>query len=102
MGRPKDRIWNNAKDLKDKKLKNGFRCNFCSKDFSGGLSRLKAHLAGKKGHGIAICEKVTKEVQLDVSLPIEASTDKTLKSASTSTTSKKEKKSNIYMHSLIL
>jgi hypothetical protein len=43
-----------------KNLKNGrFSCNFCNRDFAGGISRIKAHLSGVRGRNIQICENIS-------------------------------------------
>ena len=63
MVRKKDRFWEYAEDLNGR-----FKCKFCERDFAGGASRIKCHLAGVKGHDIDICTKVSKEVQEEASL----------------------------------
>ena len=47
MVRKKDRFWRYVEDLDGR-----FKCNFCRRDFAGGASRIKFHLAGVKGHEI--------------------------------------------------
>nr|POF14752.1 putative disease resistance protein rga4 [Quercus suber] len=64
MVRKKDRFWEHAEDLNNGR----FKCNFCKRDFAGGASRIKCHLAGVKGHDIDICTKVSKEVQGEATL----------------------------------
>ncbi|PIA57586.1 hypothetical protein AQUCO_00600358v1 [Aquilegia coerulea] len=54
----KDKFWDYAEELKGR-----FLCNFCQKDFSGGVARLKSHLSKQTCRDIAICEKVTEDVQ---------------------------------------
>jgi hypothetical protein len=55
MVRRKDPFWMHAKDLKNGR----FSCNFCNRDFAGGISRIKAHLSGVKGRNIQICENIS-------------------------------------------
>ncbi|XP_041005672.1 uncharacterized protein LOC121250586 [Juglans microcarpa x Juglans regia] len=62
MVRPKDPFWKYAKDLKNGR----FCCNFCEREFPGGISRIKWHLSGHKGHDIEVCEKVPQDIQLAV------------------------------------
>ncbi|KAK7857111.1 putative disease resistance protein rga4 [Quercus suber] len=76
MVRKKDRFWEHAEDLNNGR----FKCNFCKRDFAGGASRIKCHLAGVKGHDIDICTKVSKESE---------NPKKKLKGASTSNRDKK-------------
>ena len=83
MVRKKDRFWEYVEDLKGR-----FKCKFCKRDFAGGASRIKFHLAGVKGHDINICTKVSKEVQEEASL-IVGEPKKKLKGASTSNRDKK-------------
>ncbi|XP_050255404.1 putative disease resistance protein RGA4 isoform X2 [Quercus robur] len=78
MVRKRDRFWEYAEDLKGR-----FKCKFCERDFAGGASRIKCHLAGVKGHDIDICTKVFKEVQEKAAL-IVGEPNKKLKGASTS------------------
>nr|POF14755.1 hypothetical protein CFP56_43602 [Quercus suber] len=56
MVRKKDRFWKHAEDLNGR-----FKCKFCEREFAGGATRIKRHLAGVKGHDIDICTKVSKE-----------------------------------------
>ena len=86
MVRKRDRFWKHAEDLKGR-----FKCKFCERDFAGGASRIKCHLAGVKGHDIDICTKVSKEVQEEAAL-IVGEPNKKLKGASTSN---KDKESEI-------
>uniref|UniRef100_A0A7N2MSP1 BED-type domain-containing protein n=1 Tax=Quercus lobata TaxID=97700 RepID=A0A7N2MSP1_QUELO len=78
MVRKRDRFWEYAEDLKGR-----FKCKFCQRDFAGGASRIKRHLAGVKGHDIDICKKVSKEVQEEAAL-IVGEPNKKFKGASTS------------------
>ncbi|KAI6683018.1 hypothetical protein NL676_028931 [Syzygium grande] len=40
-----------------------WQCQFCSKIYSGGATRIRAHLAGMPGYGIKDCEKVDDRVK---------------------------------------
>ena len=82
MVRKRDQFWKYAEDLKGD-LKGRFKCKFCERDFAGGASRIKCHLAGVKGHDIDICTKVSKEVQEEAAL-IVGEPNKKLKGSSTS------------------
>ena len=57
MGRERDQFWAYVV-----KVNGRFKCNFCEQDFSGGASRIKAHLAGVPGQ-IKVCNAVPQEVQ---------------------------------------
>ncbi|KAK9997659.1 hypothetical protein SO802_022345 [Lithocarpus litseifolius] len=84
MGRKTDQFWGYVK-----KLPNGrFKCTFCESEFCGGASRIKAHLAGLQGQGIAACKLVSEAVQADAMGLI--TTSKKLKSASTSVNAKED------------
>ncbi|XP_030937839.1 putative disease resistance protein RGA3 [Quercus lobata] len=78
MVRKKDRFWEYVEELNGR-----FKCKFCECNFAGGATRIKAHLAGVKGHDIDICKKVPKKVQEEASLNI-GQPNKKLKGASTS------------------
>ena len=95
MGRGKDQIWKHAE-----KRNGRFQCKFCNKEFPGGATRIKSHLAGLKGHDIAICNSVSEEVREKVrkeaSLAIEGP-NKRLKSALTSSDAKDSKTSSTSM-----
>ncbi|KAF3970506.1 hypothetical protein CMV_005809 [Castanea mollissima] len=58
MGRQRDQFWDHAEKLND-----GFICNYCEKEFTGGATRIKAHLAGIPGHDIQACNAVPQDVQ---------------------------------------
>ncbi|GMP42843.1 hypothetical protein CsSME_00012446 [Camellia sinensis var. sinensis] len=60
MTKKRDRFWEYVQDLKGR-----FKCNFCQKEFAGGISRIKSHLSGKKGRDIEICLKVPDNVQVE-------------------------------------
>ncbi|XP_043704088.1 uncharacterized protein LOC122654171 isoform X2 [Telopea speciosissima] len=58
MVRRKDRFWEYAEDLKGR-----FLCKFCQKEYPGGIARVKSHLSQQRGRDIAICDKVSDDVQ---------------------------------------
>ncbi|GMY24585.1 Calmodulin-binding protein [Fagus crenata] len=76
MVRKKDRFWEYVEESNG-----GFMCNFCKREFAGGASRIKSHLAGVKGRDIVLCTEVPKDVQADACLAI-GGPRKKLKSAS--------------------
>ena len=84
MGREKDQFWAYAMNVNGR-----FKCNFCEKDFPGGASRIKAHLAGVPGHDIKACNAVPPDVQNKAKAT--QGTNKRLKSASTSASKLKNK-----------
>ena len=61
MVRPNDPFWNDVEDMNDGSMK----CRFWGHLFAKGtsISRIKWHLSGEKGHGVAICGQVPKQVQ---------------------------------------
>ncbi|KAK7860888.1 hypothetical protein CFP56_029229 [Quercus suber] len=65
MVRKKDRFWRYVEDLDGH-----FKCNFCQRDFAGGASRIKFHLARVKGHDIDICANVPEDVQKEAYLGV--------------------------------
>ncbi|KAF2322166.1 hypothetical protein GH714_008096 [Hevea brasiliensis] len=60
MGKRKDPFWSYVEPLDG-----GFRCNFCGRQFSGGIPRIVAHLAGLTNHGIDVCSKVSENVRVE-------------------------------------
>ncbi|GAB2268985.1 hypothetical protein Dimus_003915 [Dionaea muscipula] len=58
MVRTKDDFWQYAEQHGSR-----FKCKFCNRDFSGGVSRLEFHLSGIKGQDVDICTQVMDEVQ---------------------------------------
>ena len=93
MGRQRDQFWDYAEKLYDR-----FKCNYCEQDFSGGASRIKAHLAGVPGHDIVACNAVPQDVQKKAQATqkkgeaqVTQGTNKKLKSVSTSTSKSKTK-----------
>ncbi|XP_030940259.1 putative disease resistance RPP13-like protein 1 [Quercus lobata] len=82
MGRKRDRFWDYAEDLKGR-----FKCNYCKREFPGGASRIKSHLAGVKGCDILICGFVPEDVQKEAYEATQG-TNKKLKNASISSSDK--------------
>ena len=76
MVRKKDRIWEYVKESNGR-----FMCKFCERDFPGGASRIKSHLAGVRGRDIDLCIEVPKDVQAEAYLATRGPRKK-LKSAS--------------------
>ncbi|GMY21039.1 putative disease resistance protein RGA3, partial [Fagus crenata] len=91
MGRNKDQFWKHAE-----KLNGRFKCKFCNNEFPGGASRIKSHLAGVKGHDIAICKNVPRDVQEEAYLAI-GGPNKKLKNSSTSSDARDSKTSSTSM-----
>ncbi|XP_045794652.1 probable disease resistance protein At5g43730 isoform X6 [Trifolium pratense] len=57
MGRPKKDCWSHVTKVKNgSKDKDNWICNYCKDEFSGGASRINAHLTGNGG-GIRKCSK---------------------------------------------
>ncbi|KAF3973735.1 hypothetical protein CMV_002854 [Castanea mollissima] len=93
MGRQRDQFWDHAEKLND-----GFICNYCEKEFTGGATRIKAHLAGIPGHDIQACNAVPQDVQEKAQATqkkretqVTQGTNKKLKSVSTSASKSKTK-----------
>lgn len=82
MGRKRDRFWVYTEDLKGR-----FKCNYCKREFPGGASRIKSHLAGVKGCDILICDSVPEDVQKEAYEATQG-TNKKLKNASISSSDK--------------
>jgi disease resistance protein RPS2 len=61
MAKRKDRFWDHVEKLDDGR----FNCTFCGFQFSAAtsISRIKWHLSGEEGRGVAICEGVPQQVQ---------------------------------------
>ncbi|XP_075661639.1 putative disease resistance protein RGA4 [Castanea sativa] len=106
MGRGIDPFWAHAE-----KVNGGlkFKCNYCQRDFSGGASRIKAHLAGVSGHDIVACDAVPPDVQNQAratqkkrEAQATQGTNKKLKSASTSASKLKNKGKEEYMAEIVL
>ena len=93
MGRERDQFWDYAEKLNDR-----FKCIYCKQDFSGGASRIIAHLAGVPGHDIVACNAVPQDVQEKAQATqkkreaqVTQGTNKKLKSLSTSASKSKTK-----------
>ena len=91
MGRQRDQFRDYAEKLNDR-----FKCNYCKQEFSGGASRIKAHLAGVPGHDIVACNAVPQDVQEKAQATqkkreaqVTQGTNKKLKSVSTSASKSK-------------
>ncbi|XP_030970562.1 disease resistance protein RGA2-like [Quercus lobata] len=105
MGRERDHFWAYAV-----KVNGHFKCNFCEQDFSGGASRIKAHLAGVPGHDIKACNAVPQEVQVKAQAITQKKreaqatqgTNKKIKSASISASKLKTKDKEGYMVEIVL
>ena len=82
MGRKRDHFWDHADDLNGR-----FKCNYCNREFPGGASRIKSHLAGVKGRDIVICEVVPDNVRKEAYEATEGR-NKKQKGASTSSSAK--------------
>jgi disease resistance protein RPS2 len=56
MVQSNDPFWHHVEEMK---------CMYCGHQFAKdtSISRIKWHLSGEKGHGVAICDKVTEDVQ---------------------------------------
>ncbi|XP_031386848.1 uncharacterized protein LOC116200170 isoform X3 [Punica granatum] len=59
MVRKKDPFWQYVEPVAEGR----FKCNYCGRDFAGGIPRVKSHLSGIKGRDIDICLKVHEDVQ---------------------------------------
>ncbi|KAH7855259.1 hypothetical protein Vadar_022975 [Vaccinium darrowii] len=60
---PSDDIWWKFGIMVEKNNRSRVKCKLCDKVMSGGITRLKEHLAHKKGQ-IASCDRVTSEVRV--------------------------------------
>ncbi|XP_043694110.1 uncharacterized protein LOC122644790 [Telopea speciosissima] len=60
MVKQRDDLWKYVEDSKGR-----FKCNFCNKEYAGGISRVKYHLSCHKGHDIGICCNVPDDVQVE-------------------------------------
>ena len=85
MGRKRDHFWDHADNLNGR-----FKCNYCKREFPGGASRIKSHLAGVKGCDIVICEVVPDNVRKEAYEATEGRNKKP-KGASTSSNAKEGK-----------
>ncbi|XP_042510882.1 uncharacterized protein LOC122086211 [Macadamia integrifolia] len=84
-----DKFWEHVQQLGPSR----FKCNYCELDYSGSVTRVKAHLACLTGHDFQICTKVPDHVQVEASAEMNLSASKkkrmneTLKSGIGSTNS---------------
>lgn len=91
MGRHKDELWKHVKALDG----NRFSCNYCGMSISGGITRIRFHLSGHKGHDIKTCLNVPAHVQKEASQQIQASNNgRENENISTSAPKKKTKRSH--------
>ncbi|XP_042483162.1 uncharacterized protein LOC122063528 [Macadamia integrifolia] len=61
MVRPKDKFWEHV----EQRGLGRFTCNYCGLNYSGSVSRVKAHLACQSGHDVQICTQVLEHIQAD-------------------------------------
>ncbi|OWM76548.1 hypothetical protein CDL15_Pgr005512 [Punica granatum] len=65
MGKPRDKFWDHAEIIPNEgEAKDRRKCKFCHKLFSGGASRIKAHLGKVEGKGIKVCESEVEEATM--------------------------------------
>ncbi|XP_031388912.1 probable disease resistance protein At4g27220 [Punica granatum] len=65
MGKPRDKFWDHAEVMPNEgEAKDRWKCKFCHKLFSGGVSRIKAHLGTVEGKGIKVCESEVDEATM--------------------------------------
>ncbi|PKI43972.1 hypothetical protein CRG98_035648 [Punica granatum] len=65
MGKQRDKFWDHAEVMPNEdKAKDRWKCKFCRKLFSGGASRIKAHLGKVEGKGIQVCESEVDEATM--------------------------------------
>ncbi|XP_042495062.1 uncharacterized protein LOC122074294 [Macadamia integrifolia] len=72
MVRKKDKFWEHVQQLGP----SHFKCNYCELDYSGSVTRVKAHLACLTGHDVQICTKVPDHVQAEASVEMNLSASK--------------------------
>ncbi|XP_043710489.1 uncharacterized protein LOC122659443 [Telopea speciosissima] len=58
MVRPKDKFWQHVEQCGS----NRFTCNYCGLNYTGSVSRVKAHLACVPGHDVQICSQVPEHI----------------------------------------
>lgn len=56
-----DPAWKHC-SMPDVKKKNSLKCNYCLNTYTGGITRIKYHLAKVPKSGVAKCKKVPKDV----------------------------------------
>ncbi|PKI31925.1 hypothetical protein CRG98_047688, partial [Punica granatum] len=76
MGKPRDKFWDHTEVMPNEgEAKDRWKCKFCHKLFSGGASRIKAHLGKVEGKGIKVCESEVDEATMkEASEALEKST----------------------------
>ncbi|XP_042502072.1 uncharacterized protein LOC122079561 [Macadamia integrifolia] len=72
MVRKKDKFWEHVQQLGPSR----FKCNYCELDYSGRVTRVKAHLACLTGHDVQICTKVPDHAQAEASAEMNLSASK--------------------------
>ena len=60
MPKPLDPMWEYGQPLHAGRQK--LSCNLCGKEMTGGITRLKYHLAQIPGHEVGICPHATPEI----------------------------------------
>ncbi len=96
MGRKRDEFsWCHVQ-----KLNGGFKCNYCTREFSGGATRIKSHLAGVKKQDIVICEAVPEDVRKEAQKEADQATEGTKKKLKCASTSSGAKESKITSNSI--
>ncbi|XP_042497773.1 uncharacterized protein LOC122076517 [Macadamia integrifolia] len=76
MVRKKDKFWVHVEQLG----LNRFKCKYCELDFSGSVTRVKAHLACLTGHDVQICSKVPDHIQVEALAELNLNASKKRKS----------------------
>ncbi|XP_042515283.1 uncharacterized protein LOC122089633 [Macadamia integrifolia] len=61
MVRPKDKFWEHV----EQRGLGCCTCNYCGLNYSGSVSRVKAHLACQSRHDVQICTQVPEHIQAD-------------------------------------
>ncbi|PKI35325.1 hypothetical protein CRG98_044275 [Punica granatum] len=65
MGKPRDKFWDHVEVMPNEgEAKDCWKCKSCHKLFSGGASRIKAHLGKVEGKGIKVCENELDEARM--------------------------------------
>ncbi|XP_043704939.1 uncharacterized protein LOC122654763 [Telopea speciosissima] len=78
MVRKKDKFWIHVEQLGLNRLK----CKYCELDFSGSVTRVKAHLACLTGHDVQICSKVPEHIKVEALAELNLNASKKRKSES--------------------
>lgn len=66
--RPKGEEWNHVEIIKAGIAHNNPKvsCNYCALEFTGGLTRIAAHLTGASGYGVRPCAAAPDDVKVKV------------------------------------